>query len=194
MIQTSFFPEPEKDKPIKIIQIAPSGLPPRKVEELVPDKNIPPDTYMIYSTGGYHPFYEVPDTFPRYQLPIWPCVVRIKYSEKYSIKGLMGAKKHNLREHHTTKHVNPWIGQDEYCFVTLQEHKLRLHRLVALAFIPNPEKYKLVLHDNDDPTNFLIENLKWGTHEHNAKGSINKRPDTPEQKYLNCVMKGLIRG
>ena len=199
MIQASFFPQPEKDKPIKIIQIAPSGLQPMKMEEINYRicADLLPDTFMIYPTGGYHPFYGVPDTFPRYQLPIWPCVVRIKYSEKYSIKGLMGVKKCNLREHHTTQQTNPWIGQDGYCFVTIGTQgkiKLRLHRLVALAFIPNPEKYKLVLHDNDDPTNFLIENLKWGTYEHNAKGSINKRPDTPEQKYLDLVNKGLIKG
>jgi len=195
MIQTSFFSQPAKEEPIKLIQkIDTSILQPMKVEELAPDKNISPDTYMIYPNGGYHPFYGVPDTFPRYQLPIWPCVVRIKYSEKYSIKGLMGIKKSNLRKHHTTKQVNPWIGQDGYCFVTLQKKKLRLHRLVALAFIPNPGKYELVLHDNDDPTNFLIENLKWGTHEHNNKGIINKRPDTPEQKYLDLVNKGLIKG
>ena len=94
MIQTSFFPQPEKDEPIKIIQIAPSGLQPKKLEELVLYRgNIPPDTYMIYPNGGYHPFYKVPNTPPRYQLPIWPCVKRIKYNERWSTEGLLCAKK-----------------------------------------------------------------------------------------------------
>ena len=67
MIQTSFFPQPEKEEPIRLIQkIDTSILQPRKVEELIPDKDILPDTYMIYPTGGYHPFYGVPNTFPRY--------------------------------------------------------------------------------------------------------------------------------
>ena len=79
MIQTSFFPQPEKDKPTQIIQkIDTPGPQPMKVEEIIPDKNILEDTYMIYPTGGYHPFFGVPNTFSRYQLPIWPFVKNIK--------------------------------------------------------------------------------------------------------------------
>ena len=69
-----------------------------------------------------------------------------------------------------------------------------MHRLVALAFIPNPKKYKLVLHNNDDSTNYLIKNLRWGTQGHNMKGRIQRRPDTVEQKYLNLVNKRVIKG
>ena len=83
MIQTSFFPQPEKDEPIKIIQINPSGLQPRKVEELLPDQDIMSDTYIIYPNGGYHPFYGVPNTFPIYQLPIWPFIKRVKFASKF---------------------------------------------------------------------------------------------------------------
>ena len=107
MIQTSFFPQPEKDKPIKIIQIEPSGLQPRKVEEVLPDDNILPDTYIIYPTGGYHIFYGVPNTFPRYQLPIWPYVKRIKFSEKYKDdKKLDNLRKVSLRENQNTMQLN----------------------------------------------------------------------------------------
>ena len=83
LIQTSFFPQPEKDKPVKIIQIEPSGLQPRKVEELKYKNcaDVIPDTYMLYPTGGYHPFYGTPNTLPRYQLPIWPFVKRIKWEK-----------------------------------------------------------------------------------------------------------------
>ena len=200
MIQTSFFPQPEKDEPIKIIQIAPSGLQPKKLEELVLYRgNIPPDTYMIYPNGGYHPFYKVPNTPPRYQLPIWPCVKRIKYNERWSTEGLLGAKKRNLRKHHTTEHINPFLSTDGYVFISLQDvesisRPQRMHRLVALAFIPNPEKHERVLHKNNDPTNYLSENLVWGTQKDNMRGTANRRPDTPEQKYQDCVNKGFIKG
>ena len=200
MIQTSFFPQPKKDEPIKIIQINSPGLQPKKLEELILYRgDIPPDTYMIYPNGGYHPFYKVPNTPPRYQLPIWPCVKRIKYDEKWSIRGLLGAKKKGLREHHTTKHINPYISTDGYVFISLQDvegisRPQRMHRLVALAFIPNPEKHERVLHKNNDPTNYLIENLMWGTQKDNMMGTANRRPDTPEQKYQDCVNKGFIKG
>ena len=221
MIQASFFPQPEKDKPIKIIQIAPSGLQPRKVEELLPDQDILPDTFIIYPNGGYHPFYGVPNTLPLYQQKIWPFVKRIKFSERYkSQESVDRLRRGSLqREHTTINQVNPTWDKG-YFYISIKKNSYRiinnytvlkkngehcknkarrvlkapLHRLVALAFIPNPENKPLVLHINDDSTNFLRENLKWGTPRENSKGVIYKRPDTMEQKYLNLVDRGVIKG
>ena len=221
MIQTNFFPQPEKDKPIKIIQIEPSGFQPRKVEELLPDVDILSDTYMIYPTGGYHPFYGVPNTFPRYQLPIWPCVKRIKYSDRWlSEESLNKVKTINITDSHVTSQLNYVIGNPGYPVVTLHRKELmlvndftnfkkngqhkktwqprkslqRFHRLVASAWIPNPDNKPLVMHINDDPTNYLPENLVWGTQKENIKGRIRRRPGTLQQKYLNCVTKGHVKG
>jgi len=220
MIQTSFFPKPEKDKPIKIIQISPSGLQPRKVEELIPDSDILLDTYMIYPTGGYHPFYGTLNTLPRYQLPIWPYVKRIKFSEKWGSKEkLDNMRKKSLRKHQTLEQINAYFDQNyyrlnlktnsyymgnEYTQIKKNGEHMKykrrgtipqyFHRLIALAFIPNPEKKKLVMHINDDSTNFLIENLKWGTPKENAKGVIYRRPGTMEQRYLDLVNREIIKG
>ena len=220
MIQTSFFSQPEKDKPVKIIQIEPSGLQPRKLEELLPDDNLLLDTYVIYPTGGYHPFYGVPNTFPIYQQKIWPCIRRIKFHEKWKTeKSRNNSRIFPLRENTTNEQINPsWIGgyyavglklNDRFFanyYTQIKKNGKHLiarkdktttklmHRLVGLAFIPNPKKYKLVLHNNDDATNYLIENLKWGTYGHNSKGKIRRRPDTMEEKYRNLVAKGIIKG
>ena len=220
MIQTNFFPQPEKDKPIKIIQIAPSGLQPRKVEELLPDQDIMSDTYIIYPTGGYHPFYGVPNTFPRYQLPIWPRVVRIKFSEFYKSQATVDkVRGSSQREHQTINQINSCWNKDYYRInldknsrytrhhynvirkngkvaqnKTYGNKNILFHRLIALAFIPNPENKPLVLHINDDPTNYLIENLKWGTQRENMKDKTRIRPDTMEQKYLALVNRGIIKG
>ena len=45
-------------------------------------------------------------------------------------------------------------------------------------------------HINDDSTNYLPENLKWGTPGENMKG-VKRHLDTPERKYLNLVEKEL---
>ena len=49
---------------------------------------------------------------------------------------------------------------------------IRMHRLLALAFIPNPNNYPLVRHLNDIKTDNRLENLAWGTMSENIKDSI----------------------
>ena len=49
---------------------------------------------------------------------------------------------------------------------------IRMHRLLALAFIPNPNNYPLVRHLNDIKTDNRLENLAWGTMSENMKDSI----------------------
>ena len=209
MIQTSFFPQPEKDEPVKIIQVDSPGFQPMKVEELLPEIDILPDTYIIYPNGGYHPFYGVPNTFPIYQLPIWPYIKRIKY-----LNSNVAFNNRADRPNHDNLQVNSFLGPNDYPHIILErssyrsaystrEKKMRrardvtnqrFHRLVALAYVPNPEKKKNVCHINDDRTNFLIHNLKWGTQSENIRGKIQKCPSTLEQKYLACVNKGFIKG
>ena len=50
------------------------------------------------------------------------------------------------------------------------------------------------MHLDDNPTSYLIENLKWGTASENSRGKKMRNPDTLEQKYLNLVNKGVIKG
>lgn len=40
---------------------------------------------------------------------------------------------------------------------------VKIHRLVAEAYIPNPNNLPVVMHLNDNPLNNRLENLKWGT-------------------------------
>ena len=188
-----------------------SEFQPRKVEELIPNANIMPDTYIIYPDGGYHPFFGVPNTFPKYQQVIWPYVKRIKYHERFKDpKKLDRTRKGNLRKNQNLSQISSALSTGSYIFVVLdptglftrvgskylepQRKPIRLHRLVALAWIPNLENKKNVLHIDDDSTNYLRENLKWGTASENTIGKAMRLPDTMEQKYLNLVNKGVIKG
>ena len=45
---------------------------------------------------------------------------------------------------------------------------ISVHQLVARAYLPNPKKYPLVQHLDDDPSNDNVENLKWGNHSTNG--------------------------
>jgi len=202
MIQTSFFPQPEKDEPVKIIQINSSVFQPIKVEEINYRScaDVLPDTYMLYPTGGYHFFYGVPNTFPRYQLPIWPCIKRINWP-KQPRKYLLGHLRSVL--HPKTGYITITLQKKGYYTAHLYEKNwsglaskkltLDMHGLVANAYVPNPDNKPQVMHINDDPTNYLPENLKWGTQGENMKG-VKRHPGTMEQKYLNFINKGLIKG
>lgn len=49
---------------------------------------------------------------------------------------------------------------------------VRVHRLVAEAFIPNPDRLPLVLHGDGTRTNNHVDNLRWGTTSDNLKDAV----------------------
>jgi hypothetical protein len=48
-----------------------------------------------------------------------------------------------------------------------------VHRLVAKAFIPNPDEYDIINHIDGDKENNHYSNLEWCTHLHNITHAIN---------------------
>lgn len=48
-------------------------------------------------------------------------------------------------------------------------HQVTVHRLVAEAFIPNPDNLPVVDHINGDTTDYSIDNLRWVSYQDNNK-------------------------
>lgn len=83
----------------------------------------------------------------------------------------------------------------KYNYVSLRDkygkyHSLRLNRVVAKAFIPNPNNYPVVDHINDNSKDDRAINLQWMTQgANNTKGGRAKRAGRTLQK--NQIEKGL---
>ena len=165
------------------------------------NEDILPETYIMHRIGGKHPFYGVPNAHPSYQELIWPYIKRIHYPE-------------NQQEKKGAAQAWPCVSINKpYPYVTLaiegtrftnlkgrekvaevQKSKyLMMHRLVAILYVTKPQGKDHVMHLDNDPTNYLPSNLKWGTNteNHQDRGPDTKR--TMAEQYLMMKTLGKIK-
>lgn len=65
----------------------------------------------------------------------------------------------------------------------LKKRTFTIHRLVALAFLPNPNNLPCVDHIDTDKTNNKVSNLRWCTHQENSLNTITR-------EHLSAVLIG----
>ena len=104
-----------------------------------------------------------------------------------------------VRNDKTGKILSPALDSNGYRFVLLckngeQKHGY-IHRLVAEAFIPNPDNLRDVNHRDGNKQNNRKSNLEWRTHAENIIYSITwfgKPRSTRAKKAVQCVETGLV--
>jgi len=83
--------------------------------------------------------------------------------------------------------LHPIELKTKYLVVNLYKEKqsklMYIHKLVALAFIENPEKKPTIDHINKDRQNNHLENLRWATRKEQALNRTAKQTSSGE-KYI----------
>lgn len=90
---------------------------------------------------------------------------------------------------------------DGYLSVGLSKNNVTktktVHRLVAKAFLPNPNNLEMVNHKDEDRTNNNVENLEWCTRTYNQNYSIKLHPERKQlfadnfKKSSSFIKKGV---
>lgn len=103
------------------------------------------------------------------------------YEGLYQVSNCGKVKSLNYRNCGYSKDLVPKRNNSGYLWVELFKNGKRapmlIHRLVANAFIPNPDKLPQVNHKDENPENNCIDNLEWCTSYYNVQYTFKRHPE-----------------
>lgn len=111
----------------------------------------------------------------------------IEKHPNYSVSNLgriKNNKKNTIRK--------PFLSSNGYFCIELNSKKYKVHRLVAEAFIPNPNEFPIVNHKDENKINNIVENLEWCDQCYNIKYSLPKHTEITGKKVLQIDSNGNI--
>lgn len=93
------------------------------------------------------------------------------------------AGRSHAEQFHLGKYLQPAVDDAGYNRVCLRKNGtpkvVHLHRLVAAAYIPNPNNKPCINHIDGNPNNNHISNLEWCTHAENMQHAYNTGLNIP---------------
>ena len=97
----------------------------------------------------------------------------VGYEGLYEVSNL-GRIKSLIDNHGNSREkiIKPIKNTNGYFIVNLskdkKKHQIKLHRIIALTFIENPNDFPYINHKDENKTNNRVENLEWCTPKYNV--------------------------
>ena len=110
----------------------------------------------------------------------------------YEISNLGNIRKKNYDSRSPKyRYLHKSEDKDGYYTTSIKGKTLRVHRLVALAFIPNNEGLPQVNHKDEDKKNNCVDNLEWCTNKYNSYYGKRNRLISKKHSNFRIIQKDL---
>lgn len=102
------------------------------------------------------------------------------------------ARVYSMKRHRLLKPILDSKGN--YLTLSLDKKCCLLHRLVAIAFIPNPDNLPEVNHKDKNKQNCHVDNLEWCTRKDNLNDSYSTMSPTRNYRIARLYRNGILIG
>ena len=88
-------------------------------------------------------------------------------------EGYLASSDGHIFSLHRNKYLTEFVYKSGYAYVSIKGHPRLVHRLIASAFLPNPNKFPQVNHKDENKLNNNLNNLEWCTPGYNVRYGSN---------------------